>query len=693
MENDAGSDRPDTPDPQTPQSPEPTERLGDLADPSTASEPGEVTGAADMPPPPPPVMGDVPPPPPAGVVPPSTPPAADPFAAPPAQGIPAQGIPATQTVPVTPTPPDDDAEGSFFSKQVLKLPVAAWLGIVGVLIAAGAFAVFSGGGDEPQIGIDLPSVVPPSQSTVVTIPETIVETTVPDTTTPETTTPETTVPDTTTPTTTPTTLPATTIIDGRSPETAFPMGEPGVSAFVIGHEYSETAWEGELAGVYEIGYDDFADATCYAVLGTITATSAGGLLADGYEGPAMTITSGGDDYPAEYLSCGDQSLMVAGYTALAESLVTVGTPLPFYTEFAIPEGIQDDATLAVAPGGGGEAEVYFQVGLLDEYPPADVQLGNPIDLELTSNAVEFELTDDFDDSTWRGQITGTSVISTSDLGDFGEGDGSCYAVYGTFTVVETKGVIAAPFTAPDVRLMIGGRAIARDSYNCSEDAADIGYESTFDAAVTAGTAFSFYENFFVPSALDVADPAVLVGSPWESGGGAVLVDAAVSAEIIPPVISPGVPAAVEGRPTGTPAVHVDPYNDDTWDINIFGMINTEPSFSDGTCFVVLGMMTPTAVDGGDTIESYLAPAISMIQDGRLRSDTYLSCEVDEIEAAGYRDVYADEALTVGEAFPFYVGILIPEASTAEPQVIVAGDPFGEDALFFMPTPLDAIPAL
>lgn len=129
----------------------------------------------------------------------------------------------------------------------------------------------------------------------------------------------------------------------------------------------------------------------------------------------------------------------------------------------------------------------------------------------------------------------------------------------------------------------------------------------------------------------------------------------------------------------------------TWDIQLYGLVETAVRSSDeDTCAVLIGVATPTFVDG-----DYRTIRLDSPDVGAIVNDEYLdkgtTCDVDEIEEAGYSDFFFANALT-GTPVNFFRPVLLEGLDTAAVQTVVIGEEDDDTALYFTPSLIDTIPA-
>lgn len=130
-----------------------------------------------------------------------------------------------------------------------------------------------------------------------------------------------------------------------------------------------------------------------------------------------------------------------------------------------------------------------------------------------------------------------------------------------------------------------------------------------------------------------------------------------------------------------------------WEGFVAGFVETgKGRFNDevGRCLVLLGTITPTAIEEGAVTNIFSTPDFSLIVNGKLVDGEVNECDTDEVEAAGYGWIL-DAEVTVGTTYPFYQEFFLPDPP-GELEVLVVGSASGSDALYYQPTVLEAIPA-
>ena len=132
----------------------------------------------------------------------------------------------------------------------------------------------------------------------------------------------------------------------------------------------------------------------------------------------------------------------------------------------------------------------------------------------------------------------------------------------------------------------------------------------------------------------------------------------------------------------------------SWEGFVSGLVETGPgefSDSEGRCLLLLGTLTPTAIDEGSVTTGFQTPGISVIADGQQIQSEFGNCDTSIAEAAGYGWILEAE-VTVGTTYPFYDEIFLAGATPPELETVVVGDPSNSEALYYEPTVLSEIPA-
>jgi hypothetical protein len=579
-------------------------------------------------------------------------PARDPFAPPTVAPMPLQ----PPTVPLAAnTAPNEP----FLTKKVAKVPVIGWIAIAAVAVVGVVAALTLGGDDDENIAIEIP--LPSTTVVAVTTTEAPAPTTVASTVPATTAAPETTA----SPTTTATTVPAGG--DGRSPETAIPLGDPSVSMFTYQSPYNESAWTGSIVAISEGVAVDPASGTCLVVFATLTPTAVDGFVSNGFDAPPMNLIIDGEEQEEAYGACDYQQIEASGWTSVFDTSGTVGTEFPVYTEFQVPDSTDLDDLLLVV-GAEAAGRTYFR-GPVGDVPQPAVKPGAPLGVALSpvGDGAVYTYEDPFGSSTWEATYDGLVSVPVA---SFITEPGACFAALGTVRPVAISGVVSSGFDAPRIGLVANGRYLEGGFGQCGIDAATLaGRSEMFDATVTSGTVFPFYSEIFVPERLTGSIEAVLVGD--SAFGGSAYAFGPVVVPTAPAVVpTPGNPVGGDQLPVGTLVNTGDDGLGNAWDVVVRGLIESA-AVPEGRCLTLVGIATPTLSED-PTATGYSIPRMSVVIDGRQVSEGFSSCDLSAIEAAGYGD-YFDAEVPVGTPYAFYVHFLVPPAIAGVPEVVLVGD--------------------
>ncbi len=293
---------------------------------------------------------------------------------------------------------------------------------------------------------------------------------------------------------------------------------------------------------------------------------------------------------------------------------------------------------------------------------------------------------------WEGSLEGVVEV---DRGVYNEDPGRCFVLVGTLVpTLIVDGTVSSPFSAPDFSVIANGRLIDSDSLECDTDGVEAaGYGWILDAEVTAGTTYPFYIEFFMPGE-DPADMDVIVLG--DAGGDDALYYRPDYLDSIPTPSSPG--GAADEFPDALPmgastGFTYTSWLGDEWEGFVTTMVEVDRSpYTDelGRCLVLVGSLTPTAIEDGVVSDPFATPDFAVIAGGRLVDSDSFSCDTDEVEAAGYGWIL-DAEVTQGTEYPFYTAIFMAGEEPPDIAVVVVGDAGSDDALYFEPTYLDAIP--
>lgn len=304
--------------------------------------------------------------------------------------------------------------------------------------------------------------------------------------------------------------------------------------------------------------------------------------------------------------------------------------------------------------------------------------------DSTRSLFEYE---SFLGDSWNGYVGG--IVETG-IGQFNDEPGRCLVVVGTLTATEVGAGTSNSFDAPSLTMLVDGRAVDSDVSSCDVDAIEAaGYAWILNAEVTQGTTYAFYDEFFLPT--DAVPSALLVGDRF---GDPLFFEPTVTTEI-PEVGELSVgdldrELLAIGDPTS--GFTYSDFGDDEWEGYIGALIETpvgEYTDDPGRCIVVVGVLTPTEVDGV-TANPFTAPNLSLIADGRVVQYDFNDCDTSALEAAGYEWIL-DAEVVEGTPYPFYDQFFLPDG-TGDLDAVVVGSSADVDALYYEPTIFAEIPA-
>ncbi|MDH3193663.1 MAG: hypothetical protein OEM40_05000, partial [Acidimicrobiia bacterium] len=217
-----------------------------------------------------------------------------------------------------------------------------------------------------------------------------------------------------------------------------------------------------------------------------------------------------------------------------------------------------------------------------------------------------------------------------------------------------------------------------------------------EAEVTVGTTYPFYDEIFLAGATPPELETVVVGDP--SNSEALYYEPTILSEIPAPITIVSSGPERELLPVGDATLSGFAYEDiflgASWEGFVSGLVETGPgefSDSEGRCLLLLGTLTPTAIDEGSVTTGFQTPGISVIADGQQIQSEFGNCDTSIAEAAGYGWILEAE-VTVGTTYPFYDEIFLAGATPPELETVVVGDPSNSEALYYEPTVLSEIPA-
>lgn len=299
------------------------------------------------------------------------------------------------------------------------------------------------------------------------------------------------------------------------------------AAFSYKGQFDDTTWDVQLFGLLEGEKDSFVDeaGSCLILVGTVTPTQIdAGQLSEGFDSPDFAAVAAGLQIEDES-DCEVEAVELAGYGRLWDAEVTLGTVYPFHVGFFIPEGSVTESIIAGDPTEDGGAK-FFSVDTIPTLPPADTSasLGTLPEGITPLTGAGFTYTDGFSETSWEALIDGLVEVPVS---PFADEPGRCFAVIGVITPTEIlEGSVTDGFDTPDIGLIAGGRSVAWNAFNCEEeDLQANGYQELTSAEIPVGTAYPYFELFFVPGDASIPLDSVFIGDSAEDG--ALYYDAAL----------------------------------------------------------------------------------------------------------------------------------------------------------------------
>ena len=279
----------------------------------------------------------------------------------------------------------------------------------------------------------------------------------------------------------------------------------------------------------------------------------------------------------------------------------------------------------------------------------------------------------FSGARWNGEFLG---FVEAEVSDFVDDPGRCFLVLAEITpetLVEGS-VLSTGFRAPSFGVIARGEFIGDDT-RCETNEADLlGYEWILNAEATLGTTIPVYSEIFIPSTNAAAISSIIVGDP-RFGGDFLEIDPVELDEIPAPastnlrVGQRPVGIALNGQ-NGFSYTH---FNDAEWLGRLLDVVPAPVNrFVDepGRCFLVLGEITPTQIDGLVS-SGFDTPPIGGLADGRHIEDG-ARCDTSEAEADGFGWIL-DAEVTLGTAYEFYAEIFVPDSNSGSLDQIVVGN--------------------
>ena len=270
--------------------------------------------------------------------------------------------------------------------------------------------------------------------------------------------------------------------------------------------------------------------------------------------------------------------------------------------------------------------------------------------------------------SWIGEVFG---LAPTTISEFSDEVGRCYLLVGQLTPQTIdSGVVSSGFETPAVGVIAGGEYID-DAFGCNAQPAEaLGYDWILNAEALPGTTIPFHAHIFIPSTNQGAISSIVVGDPRFNDDFLTF-----PAEILASVPTPAgllVGAPAPATPVAGSAFTYTDSATDSWTGKLES-VNQVPfnqfDGRDGRCFVVLGELTPTSVDGLVS-SGFSTPNIGGLVAGRYVPDSF-GCDTSAAEAQGYGWILNAE-VTVGTPYKFFAVIVVPAANTAPLSQIVVG---------------------
>jgi hypothetical protein len=146
------------------------------------------------------------------------------------------------------------------------------------------------------------------------------------------------------------------------------------------------------------------------------------------------------------------------------------------------------------------------------------------------------------------------------------------------------------------------------------------------------------------------------------------------------------PAALLGAQFGW-----DEERNTQWSFQLHGLLETAtPANPDNTCVLLVGVATPTFIEGTYRPVNLSAPDIGFVIDGEY-SDGSFGCDLAEVETAGYFKFFQPNGVT-GAPINFFKAVVVEGAPASAVQSVVLGEEDEDTAIHFEPTFVESLPA-
>ena len=287
-----------------------------------------------------------------------------------------------------------------------------------------------------------------------------------------------------------------------------------------------------------------------------------------------------------------------------------------------------------------------------------------------------------DQSTaWGGYLSGLLATDAKETG-------ACLVLLGSMNAIDLAGgLVSDSLDTPAVSLMSNGQFIDPGFGECQvEDIELLEYAWIHEASITMGTTFPFYVEFYFPGGVIPKLGAVVLGDATTDNA-FYYEPTTISAAPLPSVVAgPSLRNNQVVRPVGPDAPFVYDEWGTIWSGYVEGLVVTPlgPRASGGTCVAVVGSLIPT--DTGDTLfaDSYSAPTVSLLVDGRLVGSSFGECDLAPLESEGYSWILSAE-VAEGTEYLFYQEFYFSGTTLPKLDLLIIGSAVTGAASLYEPT--------
>ena len=138
--------------------------------------------------------------------------------------------------------------------------------------------------------------------------------------------------------------------------------------------------------------------------------------------------------------------------------------------------------------------------------------------------------------------------------------------------------------------------------------------------------------------------------------------------------------------------YTEDFYDTDWTGELYGLVEVPlENYSDavGTCYALVGIMSPTRIGDGSISEGYTAPSLGLVVDGVL-VDQGFDCDIGPVSDVGYGPLF-DAQVTEGTDFAFYAAFLVEGDPASTPTAVSLGGSNDDEIIYFTADVISSAP--